>query len=137
MALFFRAVLDKVIELIESAKLRNITDENINSAIHVSFNHTDLVTAVSQASQYKCTYEENAAIIKNEADNFCNGENTQYKGLMEGFLKSTTTNALLKDISFLNCVMRILNSRLLVANDEITASYAKAIDVLNRLKPSS
>ena len=50
-------------------------------------------------------------------------------------MKSTTTSDMQKDITFLNFALLVMNERMLSFNDEVTAGYKKANDVLNRLKP--
>ena len=133
--IIFRTVCDKVIDVIESAKARNFTDDQINAGLRINFLETDLVTAVSQASRYKCQYEENVASIKNSIDTYCVGDLAQYKGVLDGFMKSITTIDMKKDIAFLNFALHIMNDRMLCVNDELAHGYKRASDVLTRLKP--
>ena len=80
-------------------------------------------------------YDNNSAVIKNEVDLFCAGENAQYRGIIDGFVNSKTTKDMEKDVAFLKFALSVMNSRLTVANDNITTYNEKACDVLNRLKP--
>jgi hypothetical protein len=122
-------------EMIDSAKSRNVPDEDINKTLHIYYRETDLTTAISIASNYKCIFDTNISVVKNNVEDYCVGDNAQYLAVMEGFLKSTTTSAMQKDIAFLNFALNLMNNRLTVAHDGITAYNAKANDVLNRLKP--
>ena len=133
--IIFRTVCDKVIDVIESAKARNFSDDQINAGLRINFLETDLVTAVSQASRFKCQYEENVANIKNAVDTYCVGDLVQYRGILDGFMNSTTTSAMQKDISFLQFALIVMKDRMLCVNDQLANGYKQANDVLNRLKP--
>ena len=122
-------------EMIDSAKSRNVPDEDMNKTLHIYYRETDLTTAISIASNYKCIFDTNISVVKNNVEDYCVGDNAQYLSVMEGFLKSTTTSATKRDIVFLNFALTLMNNRLIVAHDEITAFNAKATDFLNRLKP--
>jgi hypothetical protein len=122
-------------ETIESIKSRNVSDDDINRTLRIIYSEPDLVNAFSLASSNKCMYDHNSAYIKNEIDLFCVGENAQYKGMIEGFMNSKTTKDMEKDVVFLKFALSLMNSRLSVASDDITAYNAKACDVLKRLTP--
>ena len=123
-------------ETIEFTKSRNICEDDIiNKTLRIVYCESDLVNAISLASNHKCMYDNNSALIKNEVDLFCVAENAQYRGIIEGFVNSKTTKDMEKDVAFLKFALSVMNNRLAVANDDITAYNAKACDVLNRLKP--
>ena len=121
-------------ETIESTKSRNVSEDDINKTIRIVYCESDLVNAFSLASSYKCMYDNNTAVIKNDVERFCVGENAQYRGIIDGFLSSKTTKDMEKDVAFLTFALSVMNTRLAVANDDITTYNAKACDVLNRLK---
>ena len=124
-----------MIGVIDSAKEKNIPDDSINSALHIAYSDIELSNAVSSASEFQCIYSSNMSIIKSRVENYCVGENAQYKGVMESFMKSNTTSTMERDIALLEFALSILKDRLSVSHDGVTAFLTKANDVLNRLKP--
>jgi hypothetical protein len=80
-------------------------------------------------------YSQNLSIIKTRVENYCVGENAQYKGIMESFMKSNTSNSMERDIALLEFALSTMKDRLFVAHDGITVYRAKINDVLNRLQP--
>jgi len=120
-------------DIIESGRRKNTEDGKITDALKITFEENDLANAVTLASDFKCTYEQNKAIIRNRVENFCINENAQYKGVIDSLLKSSTSRDMKRDIEFLKFAFSIMNDHLTFAHDDANAYYEKTKDVLNRL----
>ena len=119
--------------MIKGAKARNVPDEGITSAIEISYSETDISSAISIASNFKCSYESNKSLLKQSASNFCVGEYAQYKEVMEGFTKSNCDDAIKNDIEFVKFLLTFLQTKSNCFTDAINKGYDNSVDVLTRL----
>ena len=117
-------------DMVDSAKIRNFNDDKIKDGIRMVFSPVDLNSALSYAKEFKQHIDTNEYIHKHKIESFCVGDNLQYKGFLESFLKSTSTNDIQREISFLEFALTLMKERASYKNDIHNKFYNKVKDVM-------
>ena len=121
-------------DIIDTGKAMSCSEEQIDSSLRMFFDYDKLSKANEYALDYKRGIDYNEGLNKQQVIEYCAvQENTQYKAIMEGFMSSTTTSRIHKDIEFLRFALKIMEERNGYKGDIITPYYDKVKDVLGRL----
>ena len=120
-------------DIMDNAKQRHLSNDRIQDGISMLFSIPDLNAAATMARDFKAVSDGNQAIHQHQIENFCCGESSQFQGIMESFMKSTTTIEINRDIEFLQFALNIMKERIAYKNDFYNTYYEKAKDVLVHL----
>jgi hypothetical protein len=117
-------------DVYDNAKLRNFDHDKIKDGMRMAFTPMDLSSAMKHARDFKETIDSKQHKHQHQIDMFCVGENLQYKGVLESFLKTTSTNDMQREISFLEFALNMMNERVTYKNDDHNKFYDKVKEIL-------
>ena len=133
----FRSFLDKVLDAIDIGNKKNFSEEVVNNGLIMQFDKITLRNASEMAEIFIRTADNNDATHKDAITAYCVDDNSQYLGILEAFMKSSSSAQIARDILFLRFALKLMEERGEYKGDFLSDYYVKvkkAMIHLNALK---